>query len=96
MFSVDHGPCLMATVPLADGLGDGRCLNGPHDHDPTESRCDAPTRICGASMRRSIGIVCSHHQPRDPRPHAPSTKATAGSIERHEPTALPVLTCIPQ
>ena len=55
IFSVDHGPSLMAAVPLADGLDEGRCLNSPHNHDPMESRCDAPTRVCGASMRRSIG-----------------------------------------
>lgn len=51
---VDHGPCLIDAVPLADGLDDGRCLNSPHDDDPMEHRYDAPTRVCGASMRRSI------------------------------------------
>jgi hypothetical protein len=54
MFSVDHEPRLMAAVPLADGLDDDHCLNSPHNNDPMETQCDAPTRVCGASMRRSI------------------------------------------
>lgn len=44
MFWVDHEPRLMAALPLADGLDEG----------PMESRCDTPTRDCGASMRRPI------------------------------------------
>ena len=54
IFWVDREPLITAVLPLADGLDDERCLNGPHDDDPMESRCDAPTRVCGASMRRSI------------------------------------------
>jgi hypothetical protein len=54
MFWVDHGPRLMAALPLADGHDEGRCLNSPHDHDPIKSRCNTPIRVCGASMQRSI------------------------------------------
>jgi hypothetical protein len=49
-----------------------------------------------AWMRRSITDGTPPRSPPNLRPHAPSTKATACSIERHEPTALPVLACIPQ
>jgi hypothetical protein len=48
MISIDHGLHLMAAVPLADGLDEGHCLNSPHDDAPMESRCDTPTRDCGA------------------------------------------------
>jgi hypothetical protein len=54
IFSVNYETRLMAALPLADGLDEGRCLNSAHDHDPMESRCDTPTRVCGASMPRSI------------------------------------------
>jgi hypothetical protein len=54
IFSVDYETRLMAALPLTHGHDDDRCLNSPHDHDPMESQCDALTRVCGASMRRSI------------------------------------------
>jgi hypothetical protein len=54
IFWVDREPLITAVLPRADGLDEGHCLNSPRDDDPMESRCDAPTRVCGASMQRSI------------------------------------------
>jgi hypothetical protein len=34
IFWVDQGYLIMAAVPLADGIDDGRFVNGPDDHDP--------------------------------------------------------------
>src|SRR5512132_39064 len=34
IFWVDHGQLIMAAVPLAEGIDDGRFVNGPYDHDP--------------------------------------------------------------
>ncbi|HEX9870447.1 MAG TPA: hypothetical protein VGC99_18015 [Candidatus Tectomicrobia bacterium] len=34
IFWVDQGQLIMAAVPVADGIDDGRFVNGPHDHDP--------------------------------------------------------------
>jgi hypothetical protein len=34
IFWVDQGQRIMASVPLADGLDDGRFVNGPYDHGP--------------------------------------------------------------
>jgi hypothetical protein len=31
---VDQGQLIIASVPLADGVDDGRFVNGPYDHDP--------------------------------------------------------------
>jgi hypothetical protein len=33
IFWVDQGQRIMAAVPLADGLDDGRFVNGPYDHE---------------------------------------------------------------
>jgi hypothetical protein len=54
IFWVDREPWITAVLRLADGLDDDRCVNSPHDDDPMESWCDAPTCVCGASMRHSI------------------------------------------
>jgi hypothetical protein len=34
MFCVDQGQLIMAAVPVADGIDDGQCVNGPDDHEP--------------------------------------------------------------
>jgi hypothetical protein len=34
IFWVDQGQLIMASVPLADGIDDGRFVNGPYDHEP--------------------------------------------------------------
>lgn len=47
IFWVDREPLITAVLPRADGLDEGHCLNSPRDDDPMESRCDAPTRVCG-------------------------------------------------
>jgi hypothetical protein len=85
MFRVDHGPCLMAAVPLADGLDDGRCLNSPHDDDHMESRCDAPICVCGASRRLRCRGTCT--MPQD------SARRRGGAklglvLARHQPPDL--------
>jgi hypothetical protein len=34
IFWVDQGQLIMASVPLADGIDDGRFVNGPYNHEP--------------------------------------------------------------
>jgi len=34
IFWVNQGQLIMAAVPLAEGIDDGRFVNGPYDHDP--------------------------------------------------------------
>jgi hypothetical protein len=47
MFWVDHGPCLMAAVPLADGLDASCFLNCAHHDDPMEPVRRTHTRLRG-------------------------------------------------
>jgi hypothetical protein len=34
IFWVDQDHLIMAGMPVADGVDDGQCVNGPDDHDP--------------------------------------------------------------